>query len=376
MENSYDVIVVGAGPGGSAAAFHLATAGLRTLLLEKEKIPRYKPCGGGLTRKVLREVDSFSPVVEQSVTVASLAFREARHRIAYPRPMAWCVMRPAFDEMLARRAAAAGAELRDATLATAVRIDDGGVVVETGSEKLRARMLVGADGANSIVRRAAGFPSNTALGTAIEIELETAPTSLDEWQATMHADYGAISGGYGWIFPKKDHLSVGVGVFAGEKVPDLRAISTRYIESEPSLAGGKEILRRGHRIPLGGGRARYHARRVVLVGDAAGVVDPFTGEGIYYALRTGRMAAEEIRRAFERDDPSASNYTRRINIEINPDFRWGALLGRTVYRAPRLAYRIIEHSRAAQRVAAELVSGESSYRRLVAAGALGFFKTL
>jgi flavin-dependent dehydrogenase len=250
------------------------------------------------------------------------------------------------------------------------------VIVEAGSEKLRARMLVGADGANGIVRRAAGFSPNTALGTAIEIELETPPSSLDEWRATMHADFGAIAGGYGWIFPKSDHLSVGVGVFGGEKVPDLRAISARYIESERSLSGGKETLRRGHRIPLGGARARYHAPRVVLVGDAAGVVDPFTGEGIYYALLTGRMAAEEIRGGLECGDLSLSNYTRRVNVEINPDFRWGALLGRMVYRAPRLAYRIIEHSRAAQRVAAELVSGESSYRRLIATGLLGWLTAL
>ena len=115
---------------------------------------------------------------------------------------------------------------------------------------------------------------------------------------------------------------------------------------------------------------------MVLVGDAAGVVDPFTGEGIYFALRTGRMAAEAIKRALKRGDLSAADYTRRINAEINPDFRWGALLGRMVYGAPRLAYRIIERSDSPLRVATQLVSGESTYRRLVATGVLGFFKAL
>ena len=376
MAENWDVIIVGAGPGGSSAAYGLAKAGLRVLLLEKEKMPRYKPCGGGLTSKVRDILDfDFSPAIEQTITRLSVAY--GAERVRADAGIAWAVMRDKFDALLAQRAANAGAELRDAQPVTRIDFDKSGATVVTKSETLGAALVVGADGVNGIVRRAAGLPAHRRLAVALEAEMEVPSAAIDAWSGTFHLDFGAIPWGYGWVFPKAEHLSVGIGyLMRGDRHHDLRAELARYIGSEPSLKNATEMFSRGHRVPLGGQFNRYHAPRAVLVGDAAGVVDPFTAEGIYYAIRSGQIAAEEIARAFQRGCGSTvltsgfdlSPYTRRINAEINSDFRYAWLAAQVFYRMPSLMYRMVVKNVAAQSAAMNIVGGESSYRRTITQG--------
>lgn len=372
MNSTWDIIVVGAGPGGATAARGLSKAGLRVLLLEKEKIPRYKPCGGGLTAKVRDVLDvDFSPTIEDTIDQVSVAYGAERIRV---NPVtAWCVMRDKFDMLLTEHAIRAGAEFRDASPVSGVTFDEKGVDVETHGAKLRAKIVVGADGANGIVRRAANIPAYRDMAVALEAEMEAPSTALEEWRGVMHLDFGAIPWGYGWIFPKAEHLSVGVGVFLRmQKAPDLRAGLVRYVRSEMSLRDAKEKLTRGHRIPIGGRFSTYHAARAVLVGDAAGVVDPFTAEGIYYAIQSGQIAAEEIVRAFQRGDLNLLSYTRRINAEIISDFRYAVWVAQIFYHMPHLAYRVLAKSVTTQKAATDIVSEPGSYRRAL----LGLVKKL
>lgn len=366
--NNWDVIVVGAGPGGSSAAYGLAKAGLRVLLLEKEKMPRYKPCGGGLTSKVRDALEfDFSPAVEQTITQVSVAYGAERVRTSAG--IAWAVMRDKFDALLAERAAHAGAEVRDAQPVSQITFDGRGATVATKSETLRAAFVVGADGVNGIVRRAAGLPAHQRMAVALEAEMEAPSAVLDEWRSAFHLDFGVIPWGYAWIFPKAEHLSVGIGyLMRPGHTHDLRAELARYIGLEPSLKNATEMFSRGHRVPLGGQFNRYHASRAVLVGDAAGVVDPFTAEGIYYAIRSGQIAAEEIGRAIQ-NGANLSTYTRRINSEINSDFRYAWTLSQIFYRMPHFAYRVLARSVALQNAAVETADGKSSYRRTIFYGA-------
>ena len=363
MSTTYDVIVVGAGPGGSSAAHDLARAGLKTLLLEKEKMPRYKPCGGGLTEKVTRILNlDFAPTIEATITGASVAFGTERLRLGFGQPVAWCVMRDKFDLFLAQRAANAGAEVRDDQPVTGIEFDAEGARVTTRGETLRAAIVVGADGVNGLVRRAGRFPAYQRLGIALEAEMEAPAATLETWHTALHIDFGALPWGYAWIFPKSEHLSVGVGALWRRGHPlDLRADLAHYLETEPYLKGARVLFTRGHRVPLGGQFGTYHTRRALLVGDAAGIVDPFTAEGIYYALRSGQIAAQEITRACERGDPDLARYTRRINAEINSDFRFAWMLTNVFYRWPRLSYGAFKRSQSIQHAAAEMVVGSQSY---------------
>lgn len=382
----YDVIVVGAGPGGATSAFYLARAGLRTLLLEKEKMPRYKPCGGGLTAKVqgVLEMD-FSPTVEDTISVASVAYGSERVQVKYDQPLAWMVMRDKFDLLLTERAAQTGAEVREGEQVTGLKFEDDGVTVSTRAETIRSKLVIGADGVNGIVRRSAGFPRHQAMAVALEAEMEASSAALEVWRQTLHVDFAGVKWGYAWIFPKAEHLSVGVGAFMrANRHIDLKSDLARYLATEPTLRQAKEIFSRGHRIPVGGRPARYHSPRALLVGDAAGVVDPFSGEGIYYAILSGRMAAEEIIRAFEHSDgPTKSNggfdlsaYTKRVNSAINSDFRFAMWLAEGFYRVPHFAFRTYRRSKRTQEAARQILSGGVTYPTMLRGLAKGLFRSV
>lgn len=364
MNEVWDVIVVGAGPAGASAAHDLARAGLRVLLLEKEKVPRYKPCGGGLTAKVPAILNfDFSSSIEDTIHQASVAFGRRRHLVR--NVLAWCVMRDRFDALLVERATASGAEFRDGQKVTQVNFDGQEAQVGTASERYRARFVVGADGVNGLVRRAGGWPAHRRMGAALEAEMEAPSSSIDEWRGTMHLDFGAVAWGYAWIFPKAEHLSVGIGALVrpGHRL-DLREELERYVSGEHSLRSARPKFTRGHRIPLEGEFGRYHSTRALLVGDAAGLVDPFTAEGIYYAIRSGQIAAEELGRAFERGYLDLAAYTRRINAEISSDFRYAWHLTQMFYRLPRLGFHLFARSESTQAAFNALTGGALTYRQV------------
>lgn len=370
--HSYDVIVVGAGPGGSTAARHLARAGLGTLLIEKYKMPRYKPCGGGLTAKIRDVLDiDFSPTIEDTIQYGSYSDGTSRrYTLNFGPTLGWCVMRTRFDQLLAEHAADAGADLREGCTVDRVELDEKQVAVHVGQETYRAQVIVGADGANGLVARTAGLQRHERVGVALEAELQVSDQSLEIWRGTWHADFGAAEGGYGWIFPKADHLSVGVATLIfPERHQNLRRRLDRFIEQEPSLQGAKTLLLRGAKVPIGGVSPRVHRPRLVLVGDAAGVADPFTGEGIYQAIKSANLAAQEITAAFTRGDFSFENYTRKIQASFTKDYRDAWRVAQLVYRIPRFALKVFQRSTRLQAVMLRVATeSKMTYRQSILSG--------
>ena len=284
----FDVIVIGAGPAGSTTAFRLARAGARVCLLDRARFPRDKPCGGGLTLRAVRELPfSVDTVVEDRVDRLELGFRYGRRWSRRARgPLILMTQRRRLDAFLAEQAAAAGADFRDGARVTAV--DAAGSVTVAG-EHLEADVVIGADGANGVTARSLGLPPH-AHGVALEGNIGYAHAPRERFAARAVVELGVVPGGYAWVFPKADHVNVGVGGWQSEG-PRLRE-RLRELCRAFGLDEARLTHLRGHRLPMRGLSRRALKGRVLLVGDAAGLVDPLSGDGMYEAFVSGRLAAE------------------------------------------------------------------------------------
>ena len=290
----FDVLVVGAGPAGSATAIHLARSGATVLLVDKARFPRDKPCGGGLTGRALRHVPcDVEPVVEHVVDrmVVRVGYGGKVVRTS-PDPLIVMTQRRRLDLHLAEQAAAAGADFRDGIHVGELELDDSGVTARVDGTAVRAAFLVGADGANGVVARHAGLGGGIVRGVALEGNVRWDALSPESYDATAWVELGVVSGGYGWVFPKGDHANLGVGGWMSEG-PSLRTHLDRLAAArrvEPSALADV----RGHRLPMRELGAPAARGRALLVGDAAGLVDPLSGDGMYEAFISAKLAAEAI----------------------------------------------------------------------------------
>jgi geranylgeranyl reductase family protein len=353
----YDVIVVGAGPAGASAAFWLGKAGKRVLVLEKERLPRYKPCGGGVPKVVFdRFPFDFSPVVEREVSRIRFRFRDGREvTIGLPeRPVAM-VMRDRFDYHILRHARV---DVRDGFQVVSVQEDQAGVGVATRSgETFHARYLIGADGANSRVARLAGLRRRKRMGATIEAEVSADDGLLAEYAETALFLFGTPPWGYLWIFPKAEHLSVGIGTFR-KKCPAIR--ETLWREMGWLGIEVEEARQRGHPLPIYVRHEPLHRGRVLLVGDAAGLVDPLLGEGIRHAVDSGRLAAEAV---LADDLPG---YTLWVHRQIGADLLWGLRWARLFHNHPWGSFELAVRNSLFVREFLRLLAGQTTYRRMAA----------
>jgi geranylgeranyl reductase family protein len=289
-----DVLVVGAGPAGSSTAIRLARGGARVLLADRARFPRDKPCGGGITGRALKHAPcSVEPVVEDVVRTFELRLRYGRSfERRSTRPLVLMTQRLRLDAFLAEQAASAGARFVDAARVEAVAVDNGHVTARVDGRRVRASIIVGADGANGVVAKSAGLGKDIVPGVALEGNAAWGHFDERRYRGRAVFEVGVVPGGYGWVFPKRDHANVGVGGW-GSEGPRLRDRLARLAASYGlPLAALSEL--RGHRLPTRRPGGRVAAGRVLLVGDAAGLVDPLSGDGIYEAFVSARLAADSI----------------------------------------------------------------------------------
>jgi geranylgeranyl reductase family protein len=325
---TYDAIVVGAGPAGSTCAYRLASAGASVLLLDRAHFPRDKPCGGAVTARALRELPvEIDDVVERVVSRFELRLR---HRQGFARtaaiPLAYLTQRWRLDSYLVSRAVEAGVDLRDGCRATDVRRD--------GVDRDRADVVIGADGANGICRGALGARPTHRHAVALEGNLP-----FDERYADrLVLDFGTIRGGYHWVFPKGDHLNVGVGGWANQG-PQLRSHLTGLCAAygfDPDLLANV----RGHRLPFRRHGSALASGRMALIGDAAGVADPLSGDGMYEAALSAKLAARQALRILSGDASSFSSYAGELRAALAPLLRISWPAKYAFDRAPTLSFTL------------------------------------
>jgi geranylgeranyl reductase family protein len=330
MDN-YDVIVVGSGPAGSTAAFHLGEAGFNVLVIEKENLPRYKTCGGGLSTRFLRDYFpfSFDSVVSSDVNAMSYDMGDFSVTIPVRPGEIGMVMRSDLDRHILSHARVV---LHQADPVTNIEEKNDEVLVSTKSGKsFHTRYLIGADGANSIVAHAVGLRKQKELAAAIEVEAQVDAQTLQNFQGRPVFIFGELPYGYLWIFPKQDHLSVGIAAMhpkRGELQSRLKSVMKRYgimVENVPL---------HGHPIPVYTRRQPISTRRVLLVGDAAGLADPLSGEGIRYAIKSGRLASQAI------ISGHPEQYEAMIYHHIIRNHQLALVVARIFYRLQRICIRL------------------------------------
>lgn len=355
---SYDTIVVGAGPAGSTAARLLAERGLRVLLLDRANFPRDKPCGGGVTVRAAQTAGiDLSPVIERTVNEVQVSFRLGRPFLrTSSEPLTHMTQRCRLDAYLAERAAGAGAEFRDGVAVREVELSAGGVVVRANGEALRARALVGADGANGAVGRALGLAPSGDAAVALEAN---APADLERWGHAIALDLGGIPGGYGWLFPKGDHVNVGVGGWrwVGPSLRQRLGALCRFLDIDEAKLWGL----RGHHLPLRTPGASIVRGPVLLAGDAAGLVDPLSGEGIDAAFASGRLAAQAVASYLAGEAGDLSPYEEAVSRELMPEIEVSAKLQAVFHRLPRPCVAVMRRSDRFWRTLCGFVRGEASY---------------
>jgi geranylgeranyl reductase family protein len=329
---THDVIVVGAGPAGAAAAYDLAAAGKRVLLIDRRRFPRTKPCAGGLTIKTLRRLRySIAPVIRQVCADLVVSKRlETTSTFRGGRPICAMTVREQFDQYCLQRTIERGAEFRVISHIDAIVEEPHIVTVHTTSGNLQASYVIGADGANSVVARlVAGF-GNVERGFAIEAQL---PTSTPP---PMEFDFGAVEFGYGWLFPKRDHVNVGLYTNSPTVKPG-RAALAEYARAKIGRADLQHVV--GHHVGLRSRGERLATGRVALVGDAAGLVDPLLGEGIHNAIASGQAAAAAIAHAVT-GEPLTSTYTRQLRPVLD-DLRASHRAATRFYQDLEFGYRAL-----------------------------------
>ncbi|MFP4687397.1 MAG: NAD(P)/FAD-dependent oxidoreductase [bacterium] len=366
----WDVAVAGGGPAGCMVAGELARRGFEVCLLEKEKIPRKKPCGGGLpphTVEFLRKngID-YPDCCQKKASVAQLYCDfEDPVDVDLDSAAIQLVDRTRFDARLVDWARQQGAGVVTETAVEAVEVESNRVIF-SASENIResARFFALTCGPASELPKKIKIGPLRAGGVAMACHLPFSAGFEDPDKLIFNL-LSKING-YGWVFPKKDHLNVGIA--GGKTDVSYPCLLKKFIKETFAVSEiPPDIPRFGFLLPFYNDNVRFVRGRVAVAGDAGGFVDPVTGEGIYYALKSGKILANAIETALRGDRELSTVYRSRLEKHILPDLRRAGWLARLLYGAPGLFYKLIMKRKLGEKTFKQIARGDVTYRNIFVA---------
>lgn len=368
QEMEAQVIVVGGGPSGAMAARQLALAGVETLLIDKTAFPRVKPCGGGLSAKVKGLLGpELWPQGARGLRGAVVFLTGGGEPLAIEAKdgflLGWVVKRAEMDQGLLSAAQGAGVRVITGEEVLGLEEQRWGLSVRTSRGIHRAQWVIGADGVRSSVGRwLRGDPPWERLPALVaDVGSGGAPPAMEEGWSLW--DFTAVPWGYGWVFPRQDGLSVGVACM--RRVSGLLSHFWRFVGAHMAEACQEGISPRGHLVPRGGRSSRIWGRGVILVGDAAGLADPFHGEGIPFAIESGIAAGDCLAKVLRGDATDPSAYGRWVRRLVDIPFRFGRVLAWMFYRDPAAIDRLLRASPGAILWIQRWMAGSVGYQELM-----------
>lgn len=347
-------------------AYTLAQAGWSVLALDKRVHPRPKICGGCLSRKVDAILPfPISSVIESTVNEVAFTFKgQGAIEYVLDEPFAYMVRREKFDNFLVEKVVEAGATVCQGEGAVSLIESEDGISIKTRASCYGGKVLVGADGVQGIVARelGAGYRHSSCFALETEIGINGVYSENRIW-----IDIGWVDLGYGWIFPRYSSYSVGIADF-GSGGPRLKKAFSNLFASHSLLTEQKPATINGYRIPLSTSRNRKKkiiGGRVALIGDAAGFVNPLTGEGIYYALWSGLILASCLMEPGKDLFRALSNYERRIRTELYPQFVVAEQVAKLLYSHPWTSFRLVGRYRELIGLFIEVLVGKEYFPNLL-----------
>lgn len=332
----------------------MAQRGRSVLVLERDPLPRYKACSGGVSPAIAKWFDfDFTPVIATKVTQIRYTWKigdPVEAALDTPEPM-WMVERDKFDHYLIQQAQKLGASIQDKTVVQGIEFKGDHWQVQTANGVITCQYLIAADGAKGPMAQWLGFsPHKARMGAVMEV-----PSSTDE-QAQF--DFGLLKNGFIWSLPKGDRYSIGTGTFRGSE-EDLAKVLSEYAKKVGLNADQAQIHE--HPMLLWDGDSQLHGRNALLAGEAAGLSDPFTAEGIRPALFSGMKAAEAIDQALSGNADALPQYSKILQTEWGKDMAWAQKLAKIFYRAPGLGYKVGVKRPSATAKLLKIMCGELRY---------------